>query len=250
MLAEAADRVLLRGQAGRRCWRPPSGHTPRCRTVPPDGPLHGGDRARDGARAGWRRRGRRGSDPRAVELAERLARAGPGPPDASVADDRPDLPARDRVGRPLLAQALRTARARAAVGVAPVRAQPARPRPGDDRQLGGRRGHYEEAIGLARESDQRTDLGFGLAGLAWLQARRGRDGETRALAAEAIEVSARARGAAVRGVGDGRAWRARARPRRGRPRGRALRATSGGCCASSGSPTSICPRRPSWSTRT
>jgi len=37
-------------------------------------------------------------------------------------------------------------------------------------------------------STKRTDLALGLAGLAWLQARRGRDEETRALAAEAIQV--------------------------------------------------------------
>ena len=49
---------------------------------------------------------------------------------------------------------------------------------------------YQEAIGLARESDQRTDLAFGLVGLAWLQARRGRAQETQALAAEAIQMSA------------------------------------------------------------
>jgi DNA-binding CsgD family transcriptional regulator len=49
---------------------------------------------------------------------------------------------------------------------------------------------YQEAIGLARETDQRTDLAFGLAGLAWLKARRGREGETRKLAAEALELSA------------------------------------------------------------
>ena len=34
---------------------------------------------------------------------------------------------------------------------------------------------YQEAISLARESGQQTELTFGLAGLAWLQARRGRE---------------------------------------------------------------------------
>jgi DNA-binding CsgD family transcriptional regulator/tetratricopeptide (TPR) repeat protein len=49
---------------------------------------------------------------------------------------------------------------------------------------------YREAIELARESDQRTDLGFGLAGLSWLQARRGRAAEARGLAAQALQISA------------------------------------------------------------
>ena len=86
---------------------------------------------------------------------------------------------------------------------------------------------YQEAIALARETEQRTDLAFGLAGLAWLQARRGREAETRALAAEAHPAVRRARSAAVRGVGDRGARRARARARRRRRRGRALRGISG-----------------------
>jgi DNA-binding CsgD family transcriptional regulator len=48
---------------------------------------------------------------------------------------------------------------------------------------------YREAIDLARENDQRTDLVFGLAGLAWLLARRGDEHECRASAAEAHLLS-------------------------------------------------------------
>ena len=48
---------------------------------------------------------------------------------------------------------------------------------------------YREAIELARESGQQTELVFGLAGLAWLQARRGREQECRALAAEALALA-------------------------------------------------------------
>ena len=48
---------------------------------------------------------------------------------------------------------------------------------------------YREAIDLARESGQQTELTFGLAGLAWLQARRGRELECRADAAEALARS-------------------------------------------------------------
>ncbi len=93
-------------------------------------------------------------------------------------------------GRPLLAQALRTARARAAVGSLPfVLNLLARDQATTDRWAVAE-ATYLEAIGLARESDQRTDLGFGLAGLAWLQGRRGRADETRALAAEAVRIAA------------------------------------------------------------
>ena len=47
----------------------------------------------------------------------------------------------------------------------------------------------DEALRLARESGQRTELVFGLAGLAWLQARRGREQDCRACAAEARTLS-------------------------------------------------------------
>ncbi len=93
------------------------------------------------------------------------------------------------VGRQVLAQALRTARARAALGALPfVLNLLARDQATTDRWAVAE-ATYQEAIGLARETEQRTDLGFGLAGLAWLQARRGRAQETRALAAEAVQVS-------------------------------------------------------------
>ena len=94
-----------------------------------------------------------------------------------------------KVGRSALADALHTARARAALGGLPlVLFLLARDQATSDRWAVAE-STYLEAIARARESDQRTDLGFGLAGLAWLQARRGRDQETRALAAEAIQVS-------------------------------------------------------------
>ena len=93
------------------------------------------------------------------------------------------------VGRSALTQALETARARAALGeLPPVLFLLARDQATSDRWAVAE-ATYQEAIGLARETDQRTDLGLGLAGLAWLQARRGREDETRALAAEAIELA-------------------------------------------------------------
>jgi DNA-binding CsgD family transcriptional regulator len=89
-------------------------------------------------------------------------------------------------GRPLLEQALRTARARAAVGALPfVLNLIARDQAGTDRWAAAG-ANYQEAIELARESGQKTVLTFGLAGLAWLQARRGREQECRACATEAL----------------------------------------------------------------
>jgi hypothetical protein len=78
-------------------------------------------------------------------------------------------------GRPLLDHALQTARARAAVGALPfVLNLVARDHAATDRWTAAGAA-YQEAIGLARESGQQTELTFGLAGLAWLQARRGRE---------------------------------------------------------------------------
>jgi DNA-binding CsgD family transcriptional regulator len=92
-------------------------------------------------------------------------------------------------GRPLLEHALRTARARAAVGALPfVLNLIARDLAGSDRWAAAA-AVYQEAIELARESGQQAELTFGLAGLAWLQARRGREEECRASATEALSLS-------------------------------------------------------------
>src|SRR4029077_6080830 len=48
---------------------------------------------------------------------------------------------------------------------------------------------YREAIALARETDQRTWLACGLAGIAWLEARQGRDSECRTHAEEALALA-------------------------------------------------------------
>src|SRR6202020_1365745 len=45
---------------------------------------------------------------------------------------------------------------------------------------------YREAIALSTDSDQQVDRVFGLAGLAWLQGRRGEERECGELAAEVI----------------------------------------------------------------
>ena len=100
-------------------------------------------------------------------------------------------------GRPLLEHALRTARARAAVGALPfVLNLIARDQAGTDRWAAAG-ATYQEAIELARESGQKTELTFGLAGLAWLQARRGREQECRACADRGARPLPRARAAAL-----------------------------------------------------
>jgi DNA-binding CsgD family transcriptional regulator len=92
-------------------------------------------------------------------------------------------------GRPLLEHALRTARARAAVGALPfVLNLIARDQAATDRWAAAA-ATYQEAIELARESGQQAELTFGLAGLAWLQARRGREHECRACATEAFSLA-------------------------------------------------------------
>ena len=50
---------------------------------------------------------------------------------------------------------------------------------------------YGESVALARETGQSTDLTTSLAGLAWLQARMGRNEECRTNAAEAMELASR-----------------------------------------------------------
>jgi DNA-binding CsgD family transcriptional regulator len=92
-------------------------------------------------------------------------------------------------GRPLLDHALQAARARAADGALPfVLNLIARDHAATDRWAAAG-AIYQEAIDLARESGQQVILAFGLAGLAWLQARHGREQECQACAAEALSLS-------------------------------------------------------------
>jgi DNA-binding CsgD family transcriptional regulator len=78
-------------------------------------------------------------------------------------------------GRSLLEDALSTARANAAIGGLPFVLNLVARHHGTADNWPVAEAHYREAIALARETDQLTDLAFGLAGLAWLQARRGRE---------------------------------------------------------------------------
>jgi DNA-binding CsgD family transcriptional regulator len=59
---------------------------------------------------------------------------------------------------------------------------------------------YHEAIGLARDTGYGTDLAATLAGLAWLEARQGKEPECRAHAAEAEALAAHL------GIGTHRIW--------------------------------------------
>ncbi len=59
---------------------------------------------------------------------------------------------------------------------------------------------YAEAIRLARETGQTTDLAMSLAGMSWLLARQGRPNECRATIAEAMQICL------ARDIHVGRAW--------------------------------------------
>ncbi len=92
--------------------------------------------------------------------------------------------------RSLLEPVLRTARAHTAVGALPfILNLLARDQATTDRWAIAE-ATYSEAINLARESGQQTELAMGLAGLAWLLGRRGRESECRRCAAEALRLSA------------------------------------------------------------
>jgi DNA-binding CsgD family transcriptional regulator len=94
-------------------------------------------------------------------------------------------------GRFMLAHALEAARAKAALGALPyVLVLVARDQATTDGYAVAE-ATYREAILLARESGQRTDLAIGLAGLAWLEARRGRQADCRAAAGEALALSSK-----------------------------------------------------------
>lgn len=91
----------------------------------------------------------------------------------------------------LVAEAIETARAQAAIGVLPVLLnRVARDHAAADEWTRAEV-EYDEALRLARESGQQTELTIGLAGLAWLEARQGREESCRAHAAQALDLSAR-----------------------------------------------------------
>jgi DNA-binding CsgD family transcriptional regulator len=94
-----------------------------------------------------------------------------------------------KVGRALAERALASARRQSAVGVLPfVLNHVAIDQAATDRWAEAQAG-FHEAISLARETDQRTDLTVALARLAWLEARQGKSEQSRLHAEEALDLS-------------------------------------------------------------
>ena len=92
-------------------------------------------------------------------------------------------------GQALTSRALAMARRQSAVGVLPfLLTHVAVERAASDRWAEAQAG-FHEAIGLARETGQRTDLAFGLARLGWLEAWQGRPEQSREHATEALAMS-------------------------------------------------------------
>jgi DNA-binding CsgD family transcriptional regulator len=91
-------------------------------------------------------------------------------------------------GRSLIDRAAERARDQAAVGALPaILHHLARDQATTD-QWAAAETTYDEAIGLAGETGQRTELAAALAGLAWLEARQGADALCRQHAAQAIAL--------------------------------------------------------------
>jgi DNA-binding CsgD family transcriptional regulator len=96
-----------------------------------------------------------------------------------------------RGGRALIGRALDLARARTAMGVLPyLLGYIATDQATTDRWPEAEAGFYE-LIELARESHQMTYLAVALSRLAWLEARQGQASQSRAHAAEALELAGR-----------------------------------------------------------
>jgi DNA-binding CsgD family transcriptional regulator len=95
-------------------------------------------------------------------------------------------------GRSLYERALELVRSRTALGVLPeLLVHVARDWATTDEWTSAHAA-YSEGIELSRETGQGVALGFGLAGLSWLEARQGREEEARAHAAEGREACVRA----------------------------------------------------------
>jgi len=96
----------------------------------------------------------------------------------------------DKVGRGLIDRAFEQARAQTAVGVLPFLLHHLARDQATTDQWPAAETSYDEAIRLARETGQRTELAASLAGLAWLDARRGREAACCEHAAEATTLCA------------------------------------------------------------
>jgi DNA-binding CsgD family transcriptional regulator len=97
-----------------------------------------------------------------------------------------------KAGRSLYERALELVRSRTALGALPeLLVHVARDWATTD-EWAAAHAAYVEGIALARETGQGVALSFGLGGLAWLEARQGREEEARAHAAEGREACIRA----------------------------------------------------------
>jgi DNA-binding CsgD family transcriptional regulator/tetratricopeptide (TPR) repeat protein len=93
-------------------------------------------------------------------------------------------------GEELTARALATARRQSAVGVLPfLLTHVAIEHVAATDRWAEAQASFHEAIDLARETGQRTDLASSLARLGWLEARQGRSEQSRAHATEALAMS-------------------------------------------------------------
>jgi DNA-binding CsgD family transcriptional regulator len=90
----------------------------------------------------------------------------------------------------LVDEAIETARARAALGILPWLLNRVARDHAAAEQWSRATVEYDEAVRLAHETGQRTELGAALAGWAWLEARQGREDDCRAHAAEALALCA------------------------------------------------------------
>ncbi len=95
-------------------------------------------------------------------------------------------------GRALYERALELVRSRAAVGALPELLVHVARDWATTSEWAAAHSSYSEGIAHARESGQDVALGFGLAGIAWLEARQGRVDAARAHASEGREVCVRA----------------------------------------------------------
>ncbi len=87
-------------------------------------------------------------------------------------------------GRPLMDQAFESIRDQVALGVLPFLLHHVARDQATTDQWAAAEASYDEAIRLARETGQQVELGAALAGLAWLEARQGREAACRTHAAE------------------------------------------------------------------
>jgi len=93
-----------------------------------------------------------------------------------------------KAGRGLVDRAFEEARARAAVGVMPLLLHHLARDQATTDQWAAAEASYDEAIRLGRETGQRVELAASLAGLAWLEARQGREALCREHAGEAAQL--------------------------------------------------------------